>query len=242
MISMTAKDDILFLPGLNCTSALFQPQIDAISPNWSCFVGDHGTADTMEDIVRAILAEAPRRFAVVGLSMGGYLALEIMRQQPERVSAMILLDTRAAPDSREDIERRRRTIEIVERGQFDSLHTILWPRLVHPDRVTDRILESTVKQMMADTGTVRFIRQQTALLKRPDYLPLLGKIKIPVLVGVGRQDVITPPEMSEALYAAIPGAELTIFEECGHLSTLERPELLSLTISSFLDQNKSLNN
>jgi pimeloyl-ACP methyl ester carboxylesterase len=234
--SKRAKDTVLFLPGLNCTGALFQPQIDAISDTKHCVVADHGSADSFENIVSSILRDSPERFSIVGLSMGGYLAFEIMRQQPERVSAMILLDTRATPDAEEDAERRRRTIDVVERGQFEALHAILWPRLVHPARAHNQNLESVVKTMMRDTGPDRFIRQQTAILNRPDYMPILSTINVPVLVGVGRQDIITPPEMSEIIASAIPEAMLSVFEDCGHLPTLEKPEILARTIIEFLHQ------
>jgi pimeloyl-ACP methyl ester carboxylesterase len=229
-------ENLLFLPGLNCTSALFEPQIKALSSSYGCSVGNHGGYDRIEDIVADILENAPKRFSVIGLSMGGYLALEIMRQQPERVESIVLLDTRASSDSEEDAERRRRTIEIVERGQFDALHAIFWPRLVHSDRMGDAKLEALVKSMMHETGAERFIRQQTALLNRVDYLPVLPRIKIPVFIGVGRQDVITPPDMAYATAEAIPHAKLMIFEGCGHLSTLERPGNVTQSIRDFLHQ------
>jgi pimeloyl-ACP methyl ester carboxylesterase len=230
------RDALLFLPGLNCTAALFEPQIKALSVAYDCSVGDHGSHDRMEDIVADILSKAPKRFHVIGLSMGGYLAFEIMRQQPDRVKSMILLDTRASPDTEEDAERRRQTIEIVRRGHFDALHAIFWPRLVHSGRLSDVSLESIVKSMMIDTGAERFIRQQTALINRVDYLPILSEIKVPVLVGVGRQDAITPLERSQSTVKAISKAKLAIFEDCGHLSTLEKPENVTQEILEFLHQ------
>jgi pimeloyl-ACP methyl ester carboxylesterase len=236
IIRESTRKNLLFLPGLNCTAALFEPQIKALSSSRNCIVGDHGGYDLLEEIVADILKKAPRYFSIIGLSMGGYLALEIMRQQPERVQSLVLLDTRASLDTEEDATRRRRTIEIVERGQFDALHAIFWPKLVHSDRISDIQLESVVKSMMLETGAERFIRQQTALLNRIDYLPVLPQIKVPVLVGVGRQDAITPPDMAQSTAQAIIDAKLAIFEDCGHLSTLEKPEIVTKTILDFLDQ------
>jgi pimeloyl-ACP methyl ester carboxylesterase len=235
-VTMAATKNLLFLPGLNCTAALFEPQVKALSSSYDCKVGDHGGHDRLEDIVADILKKSPNRFSVIGLSMGGYLALEIMRQQPERVESIVLLDTRATPDTEEDAERRRRTIEIVERGQFDALHAIFWPRLVHHYRMSDVGLELIVKSMMHETGAERFVRQQTALLNRVDYLPVLSQITIPVFLGVGHQDLITPPDMAIAMSREIPHAKLTIFDDCGHLSTLEQPELVTNSIRDFLNE------
>ncbi len=226
---------ILFIPGLNCTGELFAPQIAALSAQHECHVADHGVADAMEAIAASILAKAPERFALVGLSMGGYVAYEILRQAPERVQCLALLDTRAQPDSEEDAERRRQTIALAQSGQFDRLHPIFWQRLVHPARLSDAALEAIARRMVRETGPERFIRQQTAVLNRPDYRTGLAAIRVPTMVLVGREDVITPPEHAQALVGAIPGAQYVEVPDCGHLSTLERPEAVTAALSAFLD-------
>ena len=190
----------------------------------------------MDAIAASILAKAPARFALVGLSMGGYVAYEIMRQQPERVERLALLDTRAQPDSDEDAERRRQTIALAQSGQFDRLHPIFWQRLVHPDRLADAALEAKARRMVQDTGAERFIRQQTAVLNRSDYRSGLAAIRVPTLVLVGREDAITPPEHAKALVAAIPGARYVEVPDCGHLSTLERPEAVTAALAEFLGE------
>jgi pimeloyl-ACP methyl ester carboxylesterase len=228
--------DVLFVPGLNCTAALFAPQIAALKDRAHGHVADHGVADSLEAIAASILAKAPERFALVGLSMGGYVAYEILRQQPQRVVGLALLDTRAEPDTEEEAERRRRTIALARNGQFEQLHGILWPRLVHPDRLSDKPLESTVIGMMRDTGAVRFVRQQTAVLNRADYRPLLPSIAVPTLVVVGAADVITPPEHAAKLCKAIPHARYAEITGCGHLSSLEKPEIVTRELSRLLDE------
>jgi pimeloyl-ACP methyl ester carboxylesterase len=216
--------DVLLVPGLNCTSDLFVPQVKALEPRFRCHIADHGVADSLEAIAADILAKAPQRFALVGLSMGGYVAYEIIRQAPERVLRLALLDTRAEPDTEEDAERRRRTIALARGGQFEQLHGILWPRLVHPARLGEKPLEDTVIRMMRDTGAERFIRQQTAVLNRIDYRPVLRSIGVPTTIIVGAQDVIIPPEHAKALNRAIRGSLYVEIGDCGHLSSLERPE------------------
>jgi pimeloyl-ACP methyl ester carboxylesterase len=219
--------DVVFVPGLNCTGALFSPQVKALAGRFSSHIADHGTADSLEAIAADILVSAPQRFALVGLSMGGYVAYEIIRQAPERVLALALLDTRAEPDSPEDAERRHRTIALARGGQFEQLHGILWPRLVHPARLADKQLEDIVIAMMRDTGAERFIRQQTAVLNRIDYRPGLSAIAIPATIIVGAQDVITPPEHAQALNRTIAGSRYVEIDECGHLSSLEKPEVVA---------------
>lgn len=226
--------NVVFVPGLNCTAALFGPQIETLKGQARCAVADHSAADDIEAIAASVLAHAPDRFALVGLSMGGYVAYEIMRQQPERVSRLALLDTRAQPDTEEDAERRRRTLALAREGRFEQLHGILWPRLVHPDRLTDAALEETVTGMMRDTGAARFIRQQTAVLNRRDYRPLLESLSVPTLVAVGAQDVITPPGHSREIASLIKGAAFAEIADCGHLSSLERPGDVNRLLASFL--------
>jgi pimeloyl-ACP methyl ester carboxylesterase len=226
--------DIVFLPGLNCTGDLFRPQINALSPFAACVVADHGTADNLQDIAANILKMMPERFALVGLSMGGYIAYEILRQQPERVTKLVLMDTRASEDSSEDRERRLKTIEFAANGQFEHLHSILWPRLVHKDRQADSALEAIVKTMMADTGPEKFILQQTAVMNRPDYRAVLPHIAIKTLVIVGADDVITPPQDAKMLCASIPASSYVEIPQCGHLSSLEKPDDVSVLLREFL--------
>lgn len=226
--------EIVFVPGLNCTGALFAPQIAALADRHRCHVADHGAADSLEAIAASILASAPDRFALLGLSMGGYVAYEILRQQPQRVSRLALLDTRARLDTPEDAERRRQTIALAEGGRFEELHGILWPRLVHPSRHSDKALESVVTTMMAETGPERFVRQQTAVLNRADYRPLLAEIDVPTLVLVGGDDEITPPAHARELHAAIAASRYVEVAACGHLSSLERPSEVSAALEEWL--------
>jgi pimeloyl-ACP methyl ester carboxylesterase len=226
--------DLILVPGLNCTGALYAPQIAALAGKARCQVADHCRASSLEEIAAQILVAAPPRFALAGLSMGGYVAFEIIRQAPERVTRLCLLDTRAAMDNTEEAERRRRTIALAEGGQFEKLHDILWPKLVHPGRIADRALEETVLGMMRDTGPPGFVRQQTAVLNRRDYREVLQAIRVPTTIVVGAQDSITPPEASRAMQALIAGSKLVEVPDCGHLSTLERPSAVSVAMKAWL--------
>jgi pimeloyl-ACP methyl ester carboxylesterase len=226
--------DLLLAPGLNCTGLLFAPQIEALKGAVSCRVADHGVASSLDEIAATILASAPPRFALAGLSMGGYVAFELLRQAPERVTRLCLLDTSAALDDAQEAERRRRTIRLAEAGRLQELHRLLWPSLVHPARLSDGELEEVVLQMMHDTGADRFVRQQTAVLNRRDYRPVLRAISVPTTIIVGAQDAITPPDASRAMQAMIAGAQLVEVPDCGHLSTLERPKYVSGLMAEWL--------
>ncbi len=234
--------DVLFVPGLNCTARLFSPQIAALERQFTCHVADHGVADTIEAIAVDILAKAPARFVLVALSMGGYVACEIMRQAAERVQALALLDTRAEPDTAEEAERRRRTIAMAKEGQFDQLHAILWPRLVHPSRVGEKALEEIVIGMMRETGAERFIRQQSAVLNRRDYRPVVTGISIPTTIIVGQEDLITPPSHAQWLHHSIKGSTYLEIAECGHLSSLEKAEEVNRAVLDLLNKMKLASN
>ncbi len=217
-------DPLLLLPGLLCDEALWRPQIDHLTGRVVCHVADTKQDDTLAAMARRALADAPDRFALAGLSMGGYLAMEILRQAPDRVSRLALLDTTARPDTDEQKERRRALMHMARQGRFKGVTPRLLPLLIHPDRLEDKSVTLVVMEMATRTGREAFLAQQNAILTRIDSRPFLPQIAVPTLVIVGRQDALTPPDRAEEMAALIPGARLEIIEQCGHLPTLERPD------------------
>jgi pimeloyl-ACP methyl ester carboxylesterase len=232
---MTAKTHLVLVPGLLCTGALWGPQIEALSGMVEITVADHTRQDSMEAIARSILAEAPERFALAGLSMGGYVAYEIVRQAPGRVTRLALLDTGSRADAPERSAARRELIATAEREGVRRAQEVLLPVLVHKDRLSDKPLIEKVVQMAADTGVDAFKRQQAAIMGRPDNRPLLPSIKCPTLVLVGREDALTPVELAQEIAAGIPGARLETVPHCGHLSTLEQPEAVTRAMRTWLE-------
>ncbi len=228
------RENLLLIPGLNCTGELFAPQIAALGEDTVVSVAGHGRAETMEMDAALILKDAPERFAVCGLSMGGYLAQEIWRQAPERVSRIAILDSRASPDTPEEAERRRTLVTFAEEKCFEAVHAILWPRLVRAAVQGEKALEALVLRMMRETGEERFIREQRALTTRRDYRSLLSAIHVPTLVLVGAEDVLTPPARSQEIAAGIPRSRLVVIPDCGHLSTIEQPEHVTLALRDWL--------
>jgi pimeloyl-ACP methyl ester carboxylesterase len=229
-----ARIPLLLLPGLLCDAALYAPQTTALADIAAPIVGDLTRHDSIADMAAAMLAEMPEYFSLVGLSMGGYVAQEIMRRAPHRVGRLALLDTSARPDTEERHARRRGLIELVGKGHFKGVTPQLMPLLIARDRLADQPLVDTVMGMAERVGRDAFLRQQRAIMGRKDSRPDLERIACPTLVLCGRDDLLTPLPLHQEMAAAIPGAELVVVEDCGHLSTLERPEAVNAALRAWL--------
>jgi pimeloyl-ACP methyl ester carboxylesterase len=225
---------VVLIPGLLLTPQLYAPQLEALWADAPVLLANHTRADSMTELAGGILAQAPPRFALVGLSMGGYIAFEILRQAPERVARLALLDTAARPDTPDITAGRRTNMQLAQSGRLAEVVDGLIPRLVHPSRVTDAPLLDVIRRMGAQVGVAGYLRQQAAIIARPDSRPMLTDIRCPTLVLVGDADQLTPPERAQEIAAGVRGAELVIVPECGHLSTLERPELVTRALRSWL--------
>lgn len=217
-------DSLILLPGLLNDAALWTAQIAGLSDLVETVqVPDVTRYAAIDALAAAILADAPERFALAGLSMGGYVALEIMRQAPERVERLALMDTSARADGEDQRRRRTGLIQLADMGRFKGVTPRLLPMLVHPSRLDDPTVTVPIFEMAARVGRDGFIRQQKAILSRADSRDLLAGIDCPTLVACGRQDQLTPLELSEEMAAAIPRARLEVVEDCGHLPPLEHP-------------------
>ena len=225
---------LLFLPGLLCDRALGECQVRHLADIADSRVMDVTREDSVAALAASVLAGAPPRFALAGLSMGGYVAFEILREAPERVIRLALVDTTARPDTPEQQSRRRGLIGLARSGRFRGVTPRLLPLLIHPDRQSDTPLTTTVMAMAERVGQEAFVRQQTAIMGRPDSRPGLSAIGCPTLAIGGREDALTPPELLAEIAGAIPGARHVIIEECGHLPPLERPHAVSALLRQWL--------
>jgi pimeloyl-ACP methyl ester carboxylesterase len=195
---------------------------------------DISPGDSMAAMATLVLQQAPERFALAGLSMGGYVAFEIMRRAPERVTRLALLDTSARPDTPEQVAYREGLIRQAESGDFKGMTPRLLARWVHPARLEDRSLTGEVLAMTQRVGRDAFIRNLRAIMARPDSRPGLSRIACPTLVLCGRQDQGTPLEHHREIATDIKEARLVVVEDCGHLSTMERPEAVNAALRDWL--------
>ncbi len=240
VMTLRAKPGLVLVPGLLCDELMWRPQLAALAAVADCWVADHTRSETMAEVAADALRDAPfEKFALAGLSMGGYVALQMMRQAAQRVLKLALLDTTARADTPEQTQRRRDLISLAERGRFLGITDALLPLLIHPSQLANRELASTIKRMAKNTGRDAFIRQERAIISRSDSLPLLPRIACPTLILCGRQDALIPIALHEEMAARISGSKLEIVEECGHLSTLERPVETSAALARWLEPSRS---
>ncbi len=222
------------LPGLLDDERLWQHQASFFAAQRSWVTANLTGHDSIAALASAALAKAPaERFALVGLSMGGYVALEIMRQAPERVLGLALLDTNARADSAAATELRTHAIAQA-RTDFAGVVSALTPRLLHPDHLANKAIVDVIETMAHTLGPEVFKRQQTAIMARIDSRPFLPTIRCPSLVLCGREDLLTPVELHEEMAAGIPGAKLVVVEHCGHMSALEQPQQVNAALQSWL--------
>src|SRR5438270_2228714 len=175
---------IVLVPGLRCSARLYAPQLPRLWRLGSVTVADHTQGDTIAEIARRILEAAPPRFALVGLSMGGYIAFEMLRQAPDRIARLALLDTSSRPESPEQTPRREEQIALTRRGRYEEASLLQWPLLVHPSRRGEESLRREYLRMAEETGPEVFLRHEQAIIARADSRPGLSAIRCPTLVLV----------------------------------------------------------
>ena len=192
--------------------------------------------DNVEELATNILASAPPTFALAGMSLGGFVALEIVRRCPARVDRIALISTSARPDTEPERTVREQRLEIARAGRSRELPPLHFAKNVHPSRQSDDALRATHRTMADEVGIAGYISQQNAIGSRPDARQHLASICCPTLVLVGDSDLITPPSHSEELVAAIPGSRLVVVSDAGHLALLEKPESTNAALQTWREQ------
>lgn len=221
------KTTLLILPGLLEDADGFAHQVAGLAEVADVLVADLTRSDTIAGLASDALAQVREgTFALAGHSMGGYVALELMRLVPGRVERLALLNTNARPDSPESTENRRRLVALAERD-FDAAVATLLEKQLSPAHLADPALTATISQMARSVGREAFARQQKAIMGRADSRPGLARIACPTLVVAGRDDAIMPVALLQELAEGIPGARLEVIDECGHAAMLEHPEAVT---------------
>jgi pimeloyl-ACP methyl ester carboxylesterase len=225
---------IILVPGLNCSARLYAEQVPLLWQFGPVTVADHRRDHSMAGMARRILAAAPPRFALAGLSMGGYVAFEIVRQAPGRVAKLALLDTGARAETPERTAERKPLIDMARQGHFADITDNQFPLLVHRSRHGDSELKVKVRAMNEETGPEAYVRQQQAIMSRPDSRPGFPAINCPTLVLVGDDDRLTPPALAHEMAGGIRGSRLVVVADSGHLSTMEQPGAVNAALLEWM--------
>jgi pimeloyl-ACP methyl ester carboxylesterase len=196
-------------------------------------VANHTHGDTVETIANQILGCAPR-FTLIGFSLGGYIAFEILRQARARVVRLALIDTGARTDTAQQSARRLQRIEMAQSGRFSESLDLQFPLVVHPKHQRNEELRDAYRAMAMECGPEAFVRHLQADLRRPDSRRVLGEIRCPTTIVVGDSDQLTPPALAEEMASGIDNAELVVIPEAGHLSPLEQPAHVTQALTDLL--------
>ncbi len=232
---------LVLAPGLMCDAAVWQAQIAAFETRRSIQVIDYGLLDSLPVMAAQLLQQAPPTFALAGHSMGGRVALEVMRLAPERVTHLALLDTgcHALPEGEAAAKERAMRLGFLRLAQESGVAAMArsWLRnMVHPDRLSDVHLVETITNMFARKSVEVFAAQINALLTRPEAFPLLAQIRCPTLVLCGNEDVNSPPAANLEMAGAIAGDQLDIIPHCGHMAPMERPEAVNDALRNLFER------
>ena len=230
----TPLPTLILLPGLACDAALWRHQTPALAAaGYPVQVADvHHRADTLPEMAALLLAEQPGELLLAGCSMGGMLAIEAARQAPQRVRGLALLGTSARPDTPELVTLRTQAIGEFEQGRIEPLlraNVMFAFHRAHQARLADDYLA-----MLQRAGAAGLIRQNRAVMARADLRPALPALACTTLVVCGLDDLLTPPDCARELAAAIPGAQLQLLAECGHLLTWEQPAAVTALLQGWL--------
>jgi len=228
---------LVLIPGLGSDAAVWSRTIAALGDDARCMVGDTLQDESLTGMARRILATAPAAFTLAGLSMGGMVALEIMRLEPARVTGLAIVDSNAFPDTPEQAEQRRRMVAAIRGGiDLDASGRSALTRLIHPDAANE--VGDEIVAMGIRVGGETYARQIEAVLHRPDQRPVLSSISIPTLVVTGADDAMIPPSCAEAMAAAITNAELAVIPNCGHLPPIEQPQATAALLRSLFARER----
>lgn len=225
---------LILIPGMMCDARLFGPQIDALSARHPLHLAPIAGHDTVEAMAHAILVSAPLRFALAGLSLGGIVAMEIMAQAPARVERLALLDTNPRAESARTATRREAQIARVQAGGLtEVMRDELTPTYPADGAKRQEVIDLCM-DMASGFGPEVFTRQSNALRARPDQQAALTGVRVPTLILCGEHDRLCPVAHHELMHSLIPGSQLEVISDAGHLPTLERAEATNLALTRWL--------
>ncbi len=233
-------ESLVLVPGMMCDARLYGPQIAAFSGRHTLILPSLAGQETVGEMAASVLAQAPERFALLGLSMGGIVAMEMMRLAPGRVSRLCLMDTNALAETPAVAAAREPQIVGAKSGRLaEIMRDEMKPNYLAPGLGRRAVLD-LVMEMALGLGPEVFVRQSRALQKRPDQQRVLREIRVPTLVACGAHDALCPLRRHELMAELIPGAVLEVIDGAGHLPVLEQPEQVNALLRDWLDWPETL--
>lgn len=229
--------NLVLLPGLACDERLWEAQLPALPPAFQARVSDAQTRhDTIEGMAAAVLREHAGPLVLCGASMGGMVAMEAARQAPGRIAGLALLGTSARPETPDMFTLREGAIEYFECGE---LREVIEPNVYfafHPAQAVDEVLVQRYLDIVLGAGATQLIRQNRAVMRRPDARTHLPSLGAPVLLMCGDKDRLAPPECTREMASLLPQAEVVWVPECGHMLTMEKPEVVNAALNAWLSK------
>lgn len=230
------KTPVVFLPALLCNAGLFIHQIKTMESECDFYVPDLGLDENVSDAAARVLKRAPERFVLGGISMGGYVALEIMRQSPERVRGLILADTNAHADPEAARGKRLKAIETAREKGIEPLIKPTLLDIIAPEHRSNDVTRHILERMAELTGVDKYVNEQKTIMSRPDSTASIGKIDCPVLVVGGEKDALSPPDALDAMTRLIPRAAHVVIRNAAHLPPLENPAAFTAALRAFIEK------
>ena len=227
---------LVFIPGLLLTSTFFSNQAEALGGQYEIAYADTIGLDTITAMAERLLDEVNGNFTPIGLSMGGYITLELARLAPDRLDAMVVMDSAAHQDSEEKIKTRKALIEMSYLGKFKGVTRTLLPSLIAPHHLKNDDLCQHIIDMAGMIGHENFVLQQKAIMSRRDQFDTLRGLDKASLFVVGDVDVLTPPEQVLAMADATRGSHFVEIANTGHLPPIESPKATNRVLAEFLDK------
>lgn len=227
---------LVLLPGLAGDPAMWHDQLMALADRHPIVTDVHMRHASIPEMAAALLARHPGPLALCGTSMGGMVAMEAARQAPARVHGLALLGTTARGESDEMRQVREKAIALFAQGRVAEVIEPNVAMAFHPDRASDRPLLDRYLDFVMRAGAQQLVRQNRAVIARPDARPHLPTLRCPTLVACGADDQLTPPELSREIAALIPGADLVLVPQCGHMLTMEQPAAVNVALRAWLQR------
>ena len=231
---------LLLVPGLMCDHTVWEPLMPQLRDSHTCTVVSHGQANSLVQMAVQLLNDAPPQFYMAGHSMGGRVALEVMRLAPERVAGVALLDTGYLPKplgvaGEDEVQKRMHLLHIAQNQGVRVMASEWVKGMVHPDRLSEHALIERILVMFERKNATIFANQLHALIHRPDASDVLSALQVPTLILCGRQDIWSTPSQHEAMQKRVPHATLAVIDDAGHMAPMERPDEVAAAFLQWLD-------